>query len=245
MDPWCHKNCNPKDVRALDGINTESCEQTFRWVNKFTAVKSMNESRFFLFFTLVFDLHNLQMDGSLRSVAHPNSPLRWELLPEIVDWERTLLDEEKSSVSEIEEEMSNLQIVGSVEETSDKLVCPHCGAGYKKPGNLKAHMKKKHENQHNCDLCNLSFANIDELKKHSETHSHLCTICEKSFSTASSLQRHVKSHNKIFVCDQCKEVFFEKKALADHNKSHLVCQICKRSCDSKFLLKRHILFHKQ
>ena len=55
VDPWCHKMCNPKDARSLDGVNTESCEQTFKWVNKFTSVKSMNESRFFLFFTVIFD----------------------------------------------------------------------------------------------------------------------------------------------------------------------------------------------
>ena len=41
VDPWCHKMCNPKDARSLDGVNTESCEQTFKWVNKFTSVKSI------------------------------------------------------------------------------------------------------------------------------------------------------------------------------------------------------------
>lgn len=80
-----------RDARSLDGVNTEACEQTFKWVNKFTSVKSMNESRFFLFFTVIFDLHNLQKARKLRSVAHPMSPLRWELLGSITDFEPMLL----------------------------------------------------------------------------------------------------------------------------------------------------------
>ena len=47
VDPWCHKMCNPKyvlhlymctfdiiiirDARSLDNVNTESCEQTFKY----------------------------------------------------------------------------------------------------------------------------------------------------------------------------------------------------------------------
>jgi hypothetical protein len=62
-----------------------------RWVNKFTSVKSMNESRFWMFFTVIFDLHNLLKQGKLRSVANPKSPLRWELLPDLVDYEPSLL----------------------------------------------------------------------------------------------------------------------------------------------------------
>ena len=81
----------PRDARSLDGVNTESCEQTFKWVNKFTSVKAMNESRFWMFFTVIFDLHNLQKQGRLRSVAHPKSPLRWELLADQDDWEPLLL----------------------------------------------------------------------------------------------------------------------------------------------------------
>ena len=62
-----------------------------RWVNKFTSVKAMNESRFWSFFTYIFDLHNLMKQGNLRSVANPRSPLRWELLPNLDDFEPSLL----------------------------------------------------------------------------------------------------------------------------------------------------------
>ena len=74
----------------LDGINTESCEQTFRWVNQFTSVKAMNDVRFWFFFTYVFDLHNTNNQGNLRSTVHPKSPLRWEQLSDLKTWEKSL-----------------------------------------------------------------------------------------------------------------------------------------------------------
>ena len=80
-----------RDARSLDGVNTESCEQTFKWVNKFTSVKSMNESRFWFFFTVIFDLHNLQMENKLRSTANPKSPLRWENVQDQINHEPSLL----------------------------------------------------------------------------------------------------------------------------------------------------------
>ena len=57
----------------------------------FTSVKSMNESRFWMFFTVISDLHNLQKQDQLRSIANPRSPLCWSLLPEHIDYESTLL----------------------------------------------------------------------------------------------------------------------------------------------------------
>ena len=65
VDTCCRQNCDPYKARELDGVNTESCEQTFKWVNKFTAVKSMSGPRFWMFFTILFDLHNLSIQGKL------------------------------------------------------------------------------------------------------------------------------------------------------------------------------------
>ena len=57
----------------------------------FTSVKYMKESRFWMCFTVIFYLHNLQKQDQLRSMANPRSPLRWSLLPEHIDYESTLL----------------------------------------------------------------------------------------------------------------------------------------------------------
>ena len=80
IDKWCQENCNPYKIAELNGVNTESCEQTFQWVNKYTAVKSMNESSFYIFFTVLFDMHNLSKLGQVRSVANPKSELRWQTI---------------------------------------------------------------------------------------------------------------------------------------------------------------------
>ena len=39
VDKWCQEHCNPYQIKELDGVNTESCEQTFHWVNNYTSVK--------------------------------------------------------------------------------------------------------------------------------------------------------------------------------------------------------------
>ena len=83
VDPWCHKNCNPQDVRHLDGINTPICEQLFSAINKYTNAKAMNEAHFFIFFLYIFDLHNLNIEQKLRSIANPKSEYRYELISKL------------------------------------------------------------------------------------------------------------------------------------------------------------------
>ena len=227
VDPWCHKMCNPKDARSLDGVNTESCEQTFKWVNKFTSVKPMNESRFFMFFTVIFDLHNLYKTGELRSVAHPGSPLRWELLPDQKDYEETLLEISDpeingSASASNNDDIGDTELTGitdalnslNIKETV--LTCDDCGATYKKPWTLKNHRIKKH-----------GKADIGNQDGESENAS-----------------AQIKSQQKLFVCKECQEVFFEKNCLVEHKKVHLVCKVCSRSCDSTYALTRHIRSHK-
>ena len=202
-----------------------------RWVNNFTAVKSMNESRFWIFFTMIFDYHNLHRQGMLRSVAHPQSPLRWELLSVDVDYESTMLNTdgvnpikvdviEENDVETLTSGISKLSIPGEKEN----LKCEQCGATYNKPWTLRNHMKNKH---------NL------EVK---ETHE--CNTCQKEFSTSAKLEKHKQSHERNFVCDLCDEVFMEKLLLTQHKKEHLVCKICSRSCENTYALTRHVRSHK-
>ena len=146
-----------RDSKILAGVNTESCEQIMGWINKFTAVKAMNESRFFLFFVAIFDYHNLSTSGFLRSVVHPRSDHRWASLPLQDDVEPSLLmlkdeavvnAEEKVLVSTeqdgelgtVVEELASLNLEKSIE----KFKCDECGSEYKKPWTLKNHIKKKH-----------------------------------------------------------------------------------------------------
>ena len=180
-----------------------------------------------MFFTLIFDLHNLQKQCKLRSVAHPKSPLRWELLCELKDWESTLLGT-KDTLDDLERVMSSL----TVKDPLGDFQCSECGANYKKPWTLKAHISKKHKPENKCQDCNLIFKDVEELDAHMETHKKICNICEKVFSNDWNLQRHIKIHDKIFVCEECRNVFLDKKTFKEHEKLHLVCTICKKSFQS-------------
>ena len=81
-----------RDAAALNVVNTEACEQTFNWVNKFTNVKSMNESNFYIFFSVIFDYHNLHNQGMLRSTANPMSSYRWSLVENVEEIVPSLLN---------------------------------------------------------------------------------------------------------------------------------------------------------
>ena len=66
VDMWCKENCNPYDVKALDNVNTEVCEQQFNHINKHRNVKAMNQPNFFLFWLYILDLHNLMPASRTR-----------------------------------------------------------------------------------------------------------------------------------------------------------------------------------
>ena len=80
VDKWCQEHCNPRDVEILKGVNTPICEQLFSRFNKFTNAKAMNEPHFSIFFIYNADLHNLNLQKQLRSVANPASSFRSQLI---------------------------------------------------------------------------------------------------------------------------------------------------------------------
>ena len=255
VDPWCHKMCNPKDAEALDGVNTESCEQTFKWVNSFTAVKSMNQSHFWMFFTVIFDYHNLNKQKQLRSVVHPFSPLGWELLPQQLDIESSLL-----TLSTLETEEETLQPVfesvldqfSAIDLDGDgmKLTCKECNTTYKKEWTLRNHMNKKHGHNNpgpcECDKCYEIFNNMKNLSDHiKSTHAiHICEFCEEVFFRKSDLKTHIQTHTKLFPCSECQLKFPDKAILKEHRKEHFICNICARKCESEYYLDRHRKSHK-
>ena len=180
----------------------------------------MNESRFWFFFTVIFDLYNLQKEGKLRSVANPKSPLWWDILKDQADYEPSLL--RLTQTTQEDDMFTGLNIDA---KSVEAYLCLECGNIYQRSWTLKSHMKKKHnltleEESFNCEVCNTIFFD----KKH--------------------FRNHVKIHEKFFVCYQCKEVFLKKSELTRHAKSHFVCQDCGKVCESEFLLRRHLKSHK-
>ena len=78
IDKWCQENCDPNEVKDLEGVNTPVCEQLFKKINQHANCKAMNGSRFFLFWIYLFELHNLDIEGLDSTIPDPRCPFRWE-----------------------------------------------------------------------------------------------------------------------------------------------------------------------
>mmetsp|Transcript_17880 Transcript_17880/g.30666 ORF Transcript_17880/g.30666 Transcript_17880/m.30666 type:complete len:206 (-) Transcript_17880:187-804(-) len=65
---WCEKMVNPLSLPALDGINTEVCEQRFKHINKFSSMlRPMRRERFnWLLLTIVEADHRMRASGLLK-----------------------------------------------------------------------------------------------------------------------------------------------------------------------------------
>ena len=236
VDPWCHIHCNPKDVRMLDGINTESCEQTFRWVNQFTSVKAMNDVRFWFFFTYVFDLHNTNNQGNLRSTVHPKSPLRWEQLSDLKTWEKSL---------------RSLKV--KVIQDHQYLIANN-GADDQKKAHEAECVPEVEELEREMDKLTVLSGNkrvpdVEELDREMDKltvqSGFDCNECGAKYQKPWTLKAHVKKkHGKGGKCVTCGVVYEDSESLKDHECSNeMVCPTCKTDFPNQWNLKRHMKIH--
>ena len=264
VDKWCHQNCNPQDVKHLDGVNTPICEQLFSAINKFTNAKAMNEAHFFLFFLYIFDLHNLNIEGKLRSVANPISEYRYDLIKS--------LDKEVEPIDDVSVLMANLVVdnhkedfektvgenVANAEkseaadkETITEFPCKLCDAKYKRVGNLKLHIKNKHQENNFqtepslnlCKVCGRTFVSKGDLQNHMPLHNK-CLVCDIPFEDVKYLNRHNKVHHSPVTCTICDKECSDKETYTEHVKEHLKCDICGKEFDKQHKINRHIKTHK-
>ena len=76
VDLYCQEHVDPNTKPDLDNVNTEICEQLFVHVNQHRNCKSMNEARFFMFWTYQMHLHNLQIEGLDAVMPNPHVDFR-------------------------------------------------------------------------------------------------------------------------------------------------------------------------
>lgn len=158
---YCKANCDPRKVPELQKVNTVICEQTFKWLNAYKSVKSMNEPHFFFFMMYMIDLHNLSIEKKLRQLANPKSAERYNfvnsLKVEVVSEDTpgyimqapfTAKDAKRAGakptlLAPVDKPVAKVPDM-LYSESDDGFTCTICSVVYKQLGYLKNHLKKAH-----------------------------------------------------------------------------------------------------
>ena len=105
-----------------------------------------------------------------------------------------------------------------------------------------------------CSMCDQSFSNNHQLKKHEMIHTnerpHVCATCGRAFTQKSNMVAHMKTHtdNKPCVCGHCGKGFYRQSELRKHEKFHsdetpFICGNCGKCFKEGGNFKRHMRSH--
>jgi hypothetical protein len=213
VDTWCLENCNPYSDPELGTVNTVVCEQLFRDVNSHRNCKSMNESKYFLFWLYNLDLHNLDVEGFAGCAPDPRSDYRWDNF-KIKEVDLTNLNK-MDCVEDIEDAMDKVQL-----REEPEFSCSICGAGYAAKVYLEKHTSEKH------------------MKEQNNVKPHVCKECDKILTSKRNLEKHILGIHR--TCNICKEVFGSMEELVVHKRMQTTCILCGGFFTNKYGLERHM-----
>ena len=181
-DKYCQQNCNPNTELKKLGItslNSPACEQAFKWINRFTNLKTMNEARFKFFLLYFIDLHNLHIGDSVDLIANPLNVKRPVSDASSSDKKgvnvNAALEEIATGLDKckISENINHEEVFSDCfqESSMGDLTCKFCPAAYKKEGNLRNHLESKHNKRFKivCSVCDKEFAESSRLVRHKKT----------------------------------------------------------------------------
>lgn len=155
-DKYCRENCNPiLELKKLgiEVTNTPACEQAFKWINAFKNLKTMNEAHFKFFLLYVIDLHNLNIQNKLTSVANPLNEDREieDIMAGLgsidLEGETKLSGNEEKDDSKVEVEKvkdRGMRLEDCYRLDDGVLHCKICPGTYKREGHMKNHVETKH-----------------------------------------------------------------------------------------------------
>ncbi|XP_051174552.1 zinc finger protein ZFP2-like isoform X2 [Leptopilina boulardi] len=147
--------------------------------------------------------------------------------------------------------------------------CTECLEHFPKLSEFRTHTCS--QGNKNCEICDLSFANLKALQLHMKVHemeidgnqsrTFICGICGTEFATHKSLRLHSRMHAPVrsrhvdapegtkdstFTCFECGKTFSESYRavhMALHSGDSATCPICNRKFDSMDSLTMHAAVH--
>ena len=176
----CHELYNPYSCKDLSNVNTQVCEQTFRWTNGYKQVKSMNQFRFRLFFTYLIDLHNLKISDQLQ-ITHPLSK-HTSIQDNVL-----VTAFEDLNIKKCTDPAKDIAETDTVEDAKSTITCPICGKnnfGQKNPkSGLTRHLNSVHKGEDipkaegiKCPHCNKICKNASGLSRHKNYKHNDCQV---------------------------------------------------------------------
>ena len=126
-------------------------------------------------------------------------------------------------------------LLGHIRAKHDNLVhpCTECDSEWMDRENLLDHVKHTHRPQAQCDVCQMTMATQDQMKKHMKRHpeKNPCQHCSFMAASDESLKRHmILAHEvKLVQCPNCDHQFTGRGRLWRHLKAHQ-CVSTKRPC---------------
>ena len=132
--------------------------------------------------------------------------------------------------------------IKNIHEAEEKEKCHICGKMVCK-SLLEDHIKRKHNRDHKCTKCILSFNTALRLKRHiklvhDKFKAYICDTCGKAFQSKGNLNMHIKIHTeeKQHECHLCGKKFLRPHHLQGHiEKTHMgVRRYPCPKCDKKY-----------
>lgn len=140
--------------------------------------------------------------------------------------------------------------------------CSICNMAFVTWRSMLNHRSKKHKETidedrykncivFSCSICNKTFRERSNFKKHKETHAKLhsfsCDICNKTYRLKNSLMTHMLSHTKQkdFVCDICGKSYYTVSKLNLHRQIHENLKFTCQKCEKVFYTRNNFSKHQK